>query len=130
MPELPEVETVRRGLDAVLPGKRITRARVSRYDLRVPVPGNLVDILTGNAVVRTARRGKYILLLLESEQVAVLHLGMSGRVHILAPGQAYAPQKHDHIVWETEDGTTIVFNDPRRFGMAYLADADAWERED
>lgn len=120
MPELPEVETIRRGLELVLPGQVITKVDQRRKDLRVPFPDNLVKRLTGRTVTHLTRRAKYILIHLDDGNMLVLHMGMSGRMLIVRPEEAYDLQKHDHLILTMEDGARIIFNDPRRFGMVLL----------
>lgn len=126
MPELPEVETVRRGLAPHLVGRRIVRVDQRRPDLRWPMPPDLVQVLTGALVTDLRRRSKYILADLDRDASLLLHLGMSGRVRIEGEGlgrfhhdPAVLP-KHDHLVLVTEDGTTITLNDARRFGAVDL----------
>ena len=124
MPELPEVETTVRGLARFLDGKRITAARVNREGMRRPFPDGLVQALTGARVSGLGRRAKYGLIHLESGQVLVFHLGMSGRWRI-DPVEA---EKHDHLVLETE-GHSFALNDPRRFGSVDLlleSELDDW----
>ncbi|MEO0485475.1 MAG: bifunctional DNA-formamidopyrimidine glycosylase/DNA-(apurinic or apyrimidinic site) lyase [Pseudomonadota bacterium] len=122
MPELPEVETVRRGLLPVMEGQVITQADVNRPDLRWPLPDRMAERLTGQRVVRLARRSKYILAELSSGETLLIHLGMSGRMLISGAevGGFYhdhpAPAKHDHVVLHMENGARITFNDARRFG--------------
>ena len=118
MPELPEVETTCRGLAGVLEGRRLTRVDVRRPDLRIPFPPGLANTLTGRRVLKVARRAKYICLHLDDKQVALAHLGMSGRMTITTP--KVRPGTHDHVVFDTEDGRRIMFNDPRRFGLLTL----------
>jgi formamidopyrimidine-DNA glycosylase len=115
MPELPEVETVMRGLAARLQGRRIVRATMNRADLRWPVPPGLAASLTGACVTSFARRGKYILMRLASGDSLLLHLGMSGRMVITPPGPAL-PALHEHFVLQTDDDWRIALIDPRRFG--------------
>lgn len=133
MPELPEVETVRRGLAPVLEGAVIARAHVNRPDLRWPFPPDMVVRLTGARVERLRRRSKYILADLDRGETLIVHLGMSGRMVVSAPGGAAevpgrfhhahpAPEKHDHVVLDTEAGARITFNDPRRFGAMDLVE--------
>lgn len=126
MPELPEVETVCRGLEPVLKGQVIARADLHRGDLRKPFPKNLKTVLKGAKVGAISRRAKYILLHLDSGFIVILHLGMSGR--LLIEGKDYTPKKHDHLVLHTKKGAQIVFNDARRFGVVDLARADALEQ--
>ncbi len=119
MPELPEVETVRRGLAAKLEGRRLKRVEVRRRDLRIPLPADFASRLEGRRVEGLSRRGKYILATLDDGQVLIAHLGMSGRL-IIADGQAGEPLPHGHVIFETDDGTTIGFYDARRFGLLTL----------
>ncbi|MBL3584139.1 bifunctional DNA-formamidopyrimidine glycosylase/DNA-(apurinic or apyrimidinic site) lyase [Rhodovulum sulfidophilum] len=131
MPELPEVETVRRGLTPAMEGRRIVATRVNRPDLRWPLPERMAERLTGAQVLRLGRRSKYILVDLSTGETLILHLGMSGRVLIsgVALGQFVhphpAPQKHDHVVIELEGGARVTFNDPRRFGAMDLTPTEA-----
>ena len=130
MPELPEVETVRRGLTPAMEGQRIARAEVRREGLRWPFPPNMAERLTGATVERLRRRSKYILADLDTGETLLIHLGMSGRMTIsglaapFVPGQFHhdhpMPQKHDHVVFEMDSGARITFNDPRRFGAMDL----------
>ncbi len=122
MPELPEVETVRRGLAPVLEGRRIVRVTARRADLRRPLPTDLARRLAGRRVDRLGRRGKYILAHLDDGMVLLMHLGMSGRVRIESAGSA--PQTHDHVVLTTDAGVSVVFHDPRRFGLMDLGQAE------
>jgi len=115
MPELPEVETVRRGLALKMSGRRILQAELRRPDLRRPFPPALADRLDGARIGALGRRGKYILIELDADGLLLLHLGMSGRV---TAGSASLPDApHDHVVLRLDDGTVIRFNDPRRFGL-------------
>lgn len=122
MPELPEVETVMRGLAAPLEGQKIARVLPRRAGLRIPFPANLKQRVEGKKITRLSRRGKYILLDLEGGETLILHLGMSGRILVHAAG--IKPDKHDHLILETARGKTVVFNDARRFGMVDLAPTD------
>lgn len=124
MPELPEVETVRRGLAPHLTGQRIRRVQLNRPDLRVPFPPDLVETLTGARIAGVGRRAKYLLLGLDNHQVLIIHLGMSGQLTI-RPQQGYETRLHDHAVLELENGTALIFNDPRRFGLWALAGQDS-----
>jgi len=124
MPELPEVETVMRGLRPVLEGKRIARTLVNRGDLRWALPTGLAKRLTGARVENFRRRGKYILMRLEGGDSVLIHLGMSGRMVIGRVG-ANEEVKHEHLVIETETGDRIGFVDPRRFGSIDLVRTDA-----
>lgn len=126
MPELPEVETVRRGLQPHLEGQRIARAEARRPDLRWPLPVDLVQVLTGARVTALRRRSKYLLADLDRGGTVLMHLGMSGRMLVEGAGLAGFHRdpsvlaRHDHVVLVTESGTTITFNDARRFGMVDL----------
>lgn len=131
MPELPEVETVRRGLLPVMDGKIITAADIRRPDLRWPFPERMADRLTGQTVLALRRRSKYILVDLSSGETLLIHLGMSGRILISQTGVTTtpgtfqhshpAPAKHDHVVLDLSNGARITFNDARRFGAMDLA---------
>ena len=126
MPELPEVETVRRGLLPVAEGRRILRAEVRRPDLRWPLPERMAERLTGARIERLRRRSKYILADLDTGETLLIHLGMSGRVLIsgaLTGAYHHAlplPEKHDHVVLDMEGGARITYNDARRFGAMDL----------
>jgi len=130
MPELPEVETVRRGLLPVMEGAVITLAEVNRPDLRWPLPDRMADRLTGRRVMALRRRSKYILADLDSGETLLVHLGMSGRMLISGTmlGQFHhdhpAPQKHDHVVLHMDGGARVTFNDARRFGAMDLVATD------
>jgi formamidopyrimidine-DNA glycosylase len=118
MPELPEVETVCRGLAMHMDGRRVAALALNRPDLRVPLPKGLRREIEGRRVLRVVRRAKYILMYFEGGGVLIAHLGMSGRMVVSAAGQPAAPDdKHDHVVFTLEDGTIIRFNDARRFGL-------------
>jgi formamidopyrimidine-DNA glycosylase len=112
MPELPEVETIRRGLALKMSGRRILQAELRRPDLRRPFPPALALKLKGARIGALGRRGKYILIELDADGLLLLHLGMSGRV--TAGGAALPDAPHDHVVLRLDDGTVIRFNDPRR----------------
>jgi formamidopyrimidine-DNA glycosylase len=130
MPELPEVETVRRGLAPVLVGARLARVEARRPDLRFPLPDGFVQRLTGARIERLDRRAKYLLAALDRDETLVMHLGMSGRFEItgretrVRPGDftlAHPPDpKHAHIVFTTDAGVVVTFYDPRRFGYMEL----------
>lgn len=121
MPELPEVETICRGLRPALVGHRLVRVVQRRPDLRIPLPNDFVPRLEGRRVERIGRRGKYILASLDDGSALIVHLGMSGRL-LIAPGPAPPPGPHDHVILETDDGVIITYNDARRFGLMTLAD--------
>jgi formamidopyrimidine-DNA glycosylase len=128
MPELPEVETVRRGLTPAMEGQVIDRADVNRPDLRWPFPDRMAERLTGQTVLRLRRRSKYVLADLSSGETLLIHLGMSGRMTVSGDplGQFThdhpATEKHDHVVFHMGNGARVTFNDPRRFGAMDLLD--------
>ena len=135
MPELPEVETVRRGLAPVMEGARIVRVEQRRANLRTPFPDRFVARLEGATVTALSRRAKYLILDLDTTEVLIAHLGMSGSFRIrfpeveTTPGDFHMPRDrsaaHDHVVFHLEGpgaptGTTVTYNDPRRFGFMDL----------
>jgi formamidopyrimidine-DNA glycosylase len=122
MPELPEVETVCRGLAKSLLGRRIVEVQVRRHDLRLPIPADFAPRLTGRAFERIDRRAKYMLWHLHDQTVVIGHLGMSGSVLVRPADAAPTPQgAHDHVVLRLDDGTRVTFADPRRFGLLVLS---------
>lgn len=136
MPELPEVETVRRGLMPVLQGAVIESAEARRPDLRWPLPENFAERLAGRRVEAIGRRAKYLLADLDGGEVMILHLGMSGSIRVegekaLRPGAFHYPRAaagpHDHVVLHLAGGTTVTFNDPRRFGAILIVPYDRLE---
>jgi formamidopyrimidine-DNA glycosylase len=126
MPELPEVETVRRGLEPAMEGARFDKVEARRGDLRWPLPKDFVARLEGNTVTGLGRRAKYLLADLSSGDVLLMHLGMSGSFRVSRDGAATTPgayyhdrskaETHDHVVFHMSSGARIAFNDPRRFG--------------
>lgn len=122
MPELPEVETVCRGLAPVLTGQVIARVDVRRKGLRKPFPKGLKTRIESAKITHITRRAKYILLHLDNGFVLVIHLGMSGRI-VFCP-RDYQPQTHDHFILYRQDGQQVVLNDPRRFGLVDLVAGD------
>jgi formamidopyrimidine-DNA glycosylase len=143
MPELPEVETVRLGLQPVLEGFRLTDVEMRRGDLRIPFPKDFVGRTKGRKVKSLRRRAKYILADLDSGESLVIHLGMSGRMSVYAEGKQRrignyvydkAPEgaglgKHDHVVFETDAPARIIFNDHRRFGLMALVNTERLEED-
>ena len=123
MPELPEVETVRRGIATVWEGRRLVEVTCHRAGLRLPFPENFAQDLTGRRVERVGRRAKYLVVTLDGGLVLLGHLGMSGRMVISAKRNA-PPGRHDHVVFLTNEGIEVVFTDPRRFGLLTLCPAD------
>ncbi|MEQ1613312.1 MAG: bifunctional DNA-formamidopyrimidine glycosylase/DNA-(apurinic or apyrimidinic site) lyase [Hyphomicrobiaceae bacterium] len=131
MPELPEVETVRRGLEPAMTGKRIVRVELRRPDLRFPFPNQFAERIAGATVTSLGRRAKYVLVRLSTDETLIMHLGMSGRFSLAPPKGSTiiigefeqvtgAGAAHDHVVFEMSDGTIITYNDPRRFGAMDL----------
>lgn len=136
MPELPEVETVRRGLAPVMDAARLIKVEQRRPDLRFPFPKNFAERLAGARITTLGRRAKYLTAPLSTGETLIMHLGMSGRFsvsgatplaaaafHFAAP----ANPAHDHVVFHCDTGATVTFNDPRRFGYMDLADTDTLE---
>jgi len=138
MPELPEVETVRRGLQPAMEGARIMKADVRRKDLRFPFQKDFVARLEGQTVTGLGRRAKYLMADLASGDVLLMHLGMSGSFRVLnddekMPGKFHFSRSedrtHDHVVFQMSSGAAIVFNDPRRFGYMKVIARHALDRE-
>ena len=124
MPELPEVETIRRGLSKAMTGQLINEVIVRRTDLRRPLPDGFVETVRGKNIVTIGRRAKYLLMWLESDVVVLIHLGMSGRMVIELGTDPHIPnRKHEHIVFVLENDNIIRFSDPRRFGLMELSHA-------
>ncbi len=128
MPELPEVEIVKRGMAQAILGKEISNVKINRYDLRVLVNSDFGQMVTGQVIHKLERRGKYIIMHIGKDIFAVLHLGMSGRIHISGINDNYEEHKHDHIICTMRDGTRFAFEDPRRFGLFYLT-RECWREE-
>jgi len=138
MPELPEVETVRRGLEPAMENARFMRVEVRRGDLRWPLPRDFAQRLQGKTVTGLGRRAKYLLVDLSSGDVLLMHLGMSGSFHVFdtkdrrgggaAPGNYYHERSqhaaHDHVVFHMSSGAVVTFNDPRRFGSMKIIARD------
>ena len=125
MPELPEVETVMRGLAPVMQGQVIAQAHVNRPDLRWPFPPQMAQRLTGQTVLELRRRSKYILMDLSGGETLLVHLGMSSMLISGDPLGSFvhthpAPAKHDHVVFDMANNARVTFNDPRRFGAMDL----------
>ena len=127
MPELPEVETVCRGLEKVLPGHAIRAVKLNRDGMRTPFPPALGKI-TNTKITAIDRRAKYILMRLGNGQTLIVHLGMSGRMVIHDENKKYVADKHDHMILQMDNGVSIVLNDPRRFGLADLVETKVWEQ--
>jgi len=124
MPELPEVETVVRGIRPHIEKHRIVKVELRRADLRIPFPKDFVKRVEGAEIVGVSRRAKYILMPLNSGETLVIHLGMSGtlvfRNYSISVSEGEGFKKHDHVVFTLDDGKKLVFNDPRRFGLMEL----------
>jgi len=139
MPELPEVETVRRGLQPVMEGSKIIKAEARRADLRFPFQKDFAARLTGQTVTGLGRRAKYLIADLASGDVLLMHLGMSGSFRVVegenqeAPGKFQHPRSedraHDHVVFHMSSGAAVVFNDPRRFGYMKIIARKALDHE-
>jgi formamidopyrimidine-DNA glycosylase len=127
MPELPEVETVRRGLVPRMAGHRIARLIQRRKDLRVPLPARFAQKVEGRTILGIDRRAKYLLMRLDDGQTLIIHLGMSGRMtlHDAKSAAEHPFERHDHVVFEMDDGWQVRFNDARRFGLMLLVPTDA-----
>ena len=121
MPELPEVETVRRGLEPVLTGCVLAHVGQRRPDLRWPFPDRFAERLTGRRVLGLGRRSKYLLIGLDGGETWIIHLGMSGRILVdESPHADSVPGKHDHVIVTTDRGDVVTYNDARRFGLMDL----------
>jgi len=139
MPELPEVETVRRGLEPAMQGARFAKLEVRRGDLRWPLAKDFVRRVEGQTVTGIGRRAKYLLADLSSGDVLIMHLGMSGSFHVFrehgakALGRYYHERKnhaaHDHVVFHMSSGAIVTFNDPRRFGSMKIVARDKLDAE-
>ena len=139
MPELPEVETVRRGLQPAMEGSKILKAEARRKDLRFPFQKDFIARLEGQTITGLGRRAKYLMADLNSGDVLLMHLGMSGSFRVLkqegaaTPGQFHHPRSdhraHDHVVFHMSSGAAVVFNDPRRFGYMKIIARNAIEDE-
>jgi formamidopyrimidine-DNA glycosylase len=136
VPELPEVETVKRGLEPALVGRRFEHIELRRPDLRFPFPDHMAKTMQGAVVETLERRAKYILVHCSNGKTLILHLGMTGRFTIVKPdgrtfepgafyheaGSSSEPGPHDHVIWYLDDGARIIYNDARRFGFMDWAD--------
>ena len=126
MPELPEVETVKRGLRATVEGHTFTYVETRRGDLRIPFPDDFENRLTGRRVEKLWRRAKYIMADLDAGETLVIHLGMSGRMTVYPRSKTAEGEigrgKHDHVVFDTDAPARIVFTDHRRFGLMTIVE--------
>jgi formamidopyrimidine-DNA glycosylase len=137
MPELPEVETVRRGLTPAMLGARIDKVELRRADIRFPFPPSFAKRLTGQRIVDVKRRAKYLLFQLDGGETLIAHLGMSGsfrmeKTAVSTPGKFHHERskdpKHDHVVLVLDNGWVVIYNDPRRFGFMDLAPTETLEQ--
>ena len=134
MPELPEVETVMKGLEKTIKGQTIKSVLINRPNLRWPFPNRMKVRLEGKLILNIIRRSKFILIDLSSNETMIMHLGMSGRVLIQDSGKTLRHSsfhlnldnldKHDHVIFTLENGTIVIYNDPRRFGFIDLCNSD------
>ena len=130
MPELPEVEIVKRGLETAVLGQEIKSLTFNRANIRLPLPQELPALIAGQKIDQLIRRGKYVVCLIDNGHGFILHLGMSGVVKIIPADEVYEPAKHDHVVFKMREGGHIVFNDPRRFGFLKATTREGWARDD
>ncbi len=137
MPELPEVETVRRGLTPVVRGARIDQVELRRADIRFPFPPSFAKRLTGRRIVEVGRRAKYLLFELDSGETLIVHLGMSGsfsteKTAVSTLGKFHHERskdpKHDHVVLVLDNGWVVTYNDPRRFGFMDLGSTETLDQ--
>ncbi|MCF8473384.1 MAG: bifunctional DNA-formamidopyrimidine glycosylase/DNA-(apurinic or apyrimidinic site) lyase [Emcibacter sp.] len=131
MPELPEVETVKRGIIPLLEGRRLFQVIQRRDNLRIPLPDKFSERLRGRTIKRITRRAKYLLLHLDGQEIVICHLGMSGKMTLKAAKDRESPdkfEKHDHVIFESDRHDLVIFNDPRRFGLMTLCKEDALEQ--
>ena len=129
MPELPEVETVCRGLAPAIEGAILKNVIIREYKLRFPIPGNFRSRVVGRQIINVTRRAKYIFIYLDDANIIIFHLGMSGRMSIFRPGAK--PNQlgpHDHVDLQTTKGTTVRFTDPRKFGLLLIVKASSISR--
>lgn len=125
MPELPEVEAVRRELEPVMRGARIVEVVLRRADLRRPFPRDFAKRLTGRTIASVDRRAKYLVVPLSSGETLLMHLGMSGSFRVSTSAKRAEPtDRHDHVIFRLSSGTIVTFNDPRRFGLMDIVGAN------
>jgi len=126
MPELPEVETIKKGIIPLLEGRHLFQVIQRRDKLRIPLPDNFAERLRGRQVMRITRRAKYLLFHLDGQEILICHLVMSGKMTLKAAQDREQPdkfEKHDHVIFESDAGDLVIFNDPRRFGLMTLCGA-------
>ncbi len=121
MPELPEVETVKSGLEQNVIGKKISNVNISNKNLRFPFPDNFISNLTNNKITLVTRRARYLLIHLDSKQILLVHLGMSGKLNYFSTFPK-STKKHDHVFINFDDNSGLIYNDTRRFGFVDLVD--------
>ena len=125
MPELPEIETVKLGIEKTILGSVITSTKIFRRDLRFPVNKNVEKFILNKRVLGVGRRSKYLLFFLNYKTTLVMHLGMSGKINVIIKGESeYEPKKHDHITMSFNNGIFLIYNDPRRFGFVETIEGD------
>jgi len=127
MPELPEVESVRRRLEPAMAQERFERVIVRRPDLRTPFPARFRARLTGETALAVQRRAKYLVVPLSSGETLLMHLGMSGSFEVHTRDEEAESDRHDHVVFHMSSGAIVTFNDPRRFGMMDLVPAGGFD---
>ncbi len=131
MPELPEIETVKLGLEKTVLGSVIISTKISRRDLRFPIGEKFEKLILNKRVLAVGRRSKYVLLFLNNKTTLLLHLGMSGKINVSTKSESdYLAKKHDHIIMAFDNGFILIYNDPRRFGFveAIEGDYDSYQR--
>lgn len=121
MPELPEVETVKRGLEQNIIGKKIAKVLISDKNLRLPYPANFIVNLDQSKITKIERRARYLLIYLSNGRILLIHLGMSGKLNYLVK-LPEIPKKHDHFLINFSDNSALIYNDPRRFGFVDLVE--------
>ncbi|MDC3107811.1 bifunctional DNA-formamidopyrimidine glycosylase/DNA-(apurinic or apyrimidinic site) lyase [Paracoccaceae bacterium] len=125
MPELPEIETVKLGLEKTVVGSVLISTKIFRRDLRFPIDENIEKLISNKRVLAVGRRSKYVLIFLNNEITLVLHLGMSGKISVSIKNESYYQEKkHDHIIMEFDSGFILIYNDPRRFGFVEAIEGD------
>tara|TARA_B100000085_G_scaffold260426_1_gene263941 strand:- start:4643 stop:5476 length:834 start_codon:yes stop_codon:yes gene_type:complete len=125
LPELPEIETVKLGIEKTVLGSLITATKIFRRDLRFPINKNFEKLILNKRVLGVGRRSKYLLFFLNKKTILVMHLGMSGKINVSINGESkYEPKKHDHIIISFDNGIFLIYNDPRRFGFVETIECD------
>ncbi|HXH64557.1 MAG TPA: DNA-formamidopyrimidine glycosylase family protein, partial [Mariprofundaceae bacterium] len=127
MPELPEVEVVRSGLEPLIRNRRIRQVQLHRSALRYPLPADMAECLQGRTVTAVARRGKYLLFRFDGDELLAWHLGMTGQFHVLPEEEAAG--RHEHVVILFDDGLSLRYRDVRRFGYAGMFRVEDWQSQ-